>query len=236
MATFANGALLSAVRALLNATGLYKNVVAQSSIPGPSNDNTQGYEIGSRWKMTNGDVYECRSASTGAAVWDLYLMSNGDGAPALKSSPISADTVLGTDSAASNAIVEFPMTAFRRDYFVIDLSDQSTDLAVATGVYSFVMPESFTLNDPLTSRPVEITVGTAPTGAAIIVDMNENGVSVFGTRPQIDATETSSATGVAGTITDTVLAKGSVISFDIDQVGSGTKGKKLQAIIRGYWN
>ena len=60
---------------------------------------------------------------------------------------------------------------------------------------------------------------------AIIVDINEGGTTIFGTRPQINAGATTEAD--TQTITDASLAKGAEISLDLDQVGTGTTGNGL---------
>lgn len=88
-----------------------------------------------------------------------------------------------------------------------------------------VMPYGMTLTD------VDMRVDTAPTGAALIVDLNENGTTLFSTRPQISA----GATSEAGThaFSDTVLAAGSEVTLDIDQIGSSTPGADLTVILKG---
>lgn len=110
---------------------------------------------------------------------------------------------------------------------IIPCSDQTSDLETGEDVISFFTPRGITV------AAVFIYVNTAPTGAAIIVDIKENGTSIFSTKPQIDAGENSSLTGVLGTISDAVLGAASVISIDIDQVGSSTPGKGLMVAIRG---
>lgn len=74
---------------------------------------------------------------------------------------------------------------------------------------------------------VFLSVGTAPTGAAIIVDVNKNGSTIFSTqsnRPQIAA---SANTGFTTTFNTTTFADGEYITVDIDQVGSTVKGSNL---------
>jgi hypothetical protein len=74
---------------------------------------------------------------------------------------------------------------------------------------------------------VKLVVKTAPTGQAIIVDVNKNGTTIFTTqanRPQIAA---GSTTGDSGTPDVTALAEGDKLTVDVDQVGSGTAGADL---------
>ena len=79
----------------------------------------------------------------------------------------------------------------------------------------------------LTIIKVKICVKTAPTGAAIIVDVNKNGTTIFTTqanRPQIAIGET---TGDSGTPDVTSLAEGDKLTVDIDAVGSSVAGADL---------
>lgn len=112
------------------------------------------------------------------------------------------------------------------DVIVLACSDETTDLATGTARLTFRMPWAATLT------AVRLSVNTAPTGSALIVDVNEGGVSVFSTRPQIDA---SARTSVGGTVTpvisDASLAADAEITVDIDQVGSTIKGKGLKVAL-----
>jgi hypothetical protein len=74
---------------------------------------------------------------------------------------------------------------------------------------------------------VKLVVKTAPTGAAIIVDVNKNGTTIFttqGNRPQIAAGAT---TGDSGTPDVTTLAETDKLTIDIDQIGTTEPGKDL---------
>lgn len=74
---------------------------------------------------------------------------------------------------------------------------------------------------------VRVSVGTAPTGAAILVDVNKNGTTIYTTqanRPQI-AVSTNTATGNSPNVT--TLAAGDYLTVDIDQVGSTVAGSDL---------
>ncbi len=49
-----------------------RNNLSATTDPTPSNDNTQDYAIGGIWvNTTNGNVWECYGATTGAALWNL---------------------------------------------------------------------------------------------------------------------------------------------------------------------
>jgi hypothetical protein len=112
------------------------------------------------------------------------------------------------------------------DVIVLACSDETTDLATGTARVTFRMPWAATLT------AVRLSVNTAPTGSALIVDVNEGGASVFATRPQIDAgARTSVGSSVTPVISDSALAADAEITVDIDQVGSTIKGKGLKVAL-----
>ena len=96
-------------------------------------------------------------------------------------------------------------------------------LAIQTGVHRIYNDTGATL----TIKSVRASVGTAPTGAAILVDVNINGTTIFsgGTgRPQIAvSTNTNKTTGMS----TTTIADGSYFTVDVDQIGSTIAGSNL---------
>jgi hypothetical protein len=112
------------------------------------------------------------------------------------------------------------------DLIILACSDETTDLTTGTAKITFRMPWAATLTS------VRLSVNTAPTGAALIVDVNEGGTSVFSTRPQIDiSAKTSVGSSVTPVISDSALAADAEITVDIDQVGSTAKGKGLKVAL-----
>jgi hypothetical protein len=78
-----------------------------------------------------------------------------------------------------------------------------------------------------TLREVHLAVNTAPAGAALIVDVNLDGVSIFSSaanRPQIAAGAYAGASVLIGTTAWAVDAR---LTVDVDQVGSSTPGADL---------
>lgn len=115
--------------------------------------------------------------------------------------------------------------AHQRDseVIVVPVGDESTALTTGTSKVKFRMPFAATL------LSVRASVNTAPTGSTLIVDINEAGSSVLGTKLSIDASETTSTTAAsAATITDSALADDAEISIDIDQIGSSVAGAGLK--------
>ena len=108
------------------------------------------------------------------------------------------------------------------------LSDETSDLTTGTAKLTVRMPFKMTLT------AVRASVSTAPTGSTLIVDINENGTTIFSTKLSIDAGEKTSTTAAsAAVISDAVLADDSEITFDIDQVGSTIAGAGLKVTLIG---
>lgn len=80
----------------------------------------------------------------------------------------------------------------------------------------------------LSIKAVRASVGTAPTGASIIVDINVSGTTIFttqGNRPIIPASGNTS--GKVTNMDVTTISDGSYFTVDIDQVGSLVAGANL---------
>ena len=113
--------------------------------------------------------------------------------------------------------------------FVIACSDETTDLTTGTNKVQFRVPYGFTLTD------VRCSVNTAPTGSTIIVDINESGSTILSTKLSIDVSETTSTTAATPpVISDSSLADDSIITIDVDTIGSTNSGQGLKVTIIGY--
>lgn len=78
------------------------------------------------------------------------------------------------------------------------------------------------------------SVKDAPTGANLVVDINEGGVSILSTKLSIDAGEKTSTTAATpAVISDATLADDAEITIDIDQVGSTVAGAGLKVVLIG---
>lgn len=78
----------------------------------------------------------------------------------------------------------------------------------------------------LTITATRATVNTAPTGAAIIVDITKNGTSIFTTQTNRPTIAISGFTGVSG-VPNLTWANGEYLTVDIDQIGSTVAGADL---------
>lgn len=85
----------------------------------------------------------------------------------------------------------------------------------------------FYFNRAVTVTNVRVSVGTQPTGASVIVDVNKNGTTIFttqGNRPTIAVSTNLDATSTPDV---TAFAAGDYLTVDIDQVGSTIAGADL---------
>lgn len=110
---------------------------------------------------------------------------------------------------------------------VVALSDEVTNLAVVTNVFTIRVPEAITLSN------VTLSSNTAPAGTGIIVDIKYNGISIFSTKPQIAAGNTTSVGTAQPVLSTTALAYDGVLQFSITQVGSTTAGTGLKVTLLG---
>lgn len=152
----------------------------------------------------------------------------GDDADTLGSGAATDGHVLTADGAGGAAWEAVPGASAPTQSFIIACSDETTDLTTGTAKVTFRMPFAFTLTG------VRASVTTAPTGANLVVDINEGGVSILSTVLSIDAGEkTSTTAATAAVISDSSLADDAEITIDIDQVGSTVAGTGLKVTLIG---
>jgi len=87
------------------------------------------------------------------------------------------------------------------------------------------MPFSITLSG------VTMNIKGAPTGAALIADVKSDGASIFSTKPQINAGETTGGSDASFSVSSIPI--NAIVTLDIDQVGSTFAGSGLTVIVRG---
>lgn len=125
-----------------------------------------------------------------------------------------------TDDAAARIQASVPLATF----------SQAGALTTLTGTLRFGISGTWVLLGALA------TVGTAPTGASLIVDILKNGTTVYtsGTnRPTISASANMSASTIVAPAV-TALASGDYLTANISQVGSTIAGSDLVIVVYGY--
>lgn len=89
----------------------------------------------------------------------------------------------------------------------------------------------YTAPQNLTIVKIWLNVGTAPTGAAILIDINKNGSTIWSTQANRATIADSGTTGNTTTFNTTALTAGDILTFDIDQVGSTIQGGDLTVVL-----
>lgn len=146
---------------------------------------------------------------------------------------------------SANPILSDGEMGFEKDTKKIKFGDgvaawSSLGYAVAQGGISYYLAGDITTGQnkvaficPTALKIIKVIarVTTAPTGAALIVDIHKNGSTIFTTqdnRPAIGISETS-VTSVEPDIT--ALAEGDFVSLDVDQIGSTVAGANLAVLV-----
>jgi hypothetical protein len=107
---------------------------------------------------------------------------------------------------------------------IIPVTGETGIITSGTAKYTFRSP--FQLN--LTESP-RASLTTASTSGSVVVDINVNGVSMFGTdKLSVDQNEKTSLTAsIPAIYTPTVITADSEITFDIDSAGTSAVGLKV---------
>jgi hypothetical protein len=100
------------------------------------------------------------------------------------------------------------------------------DLEVTTGTHRAYLPYDLEIIE------VEASVGVAPTGAAVIVDVNVDGTTVFTTQSNRPEIAISGFVDSSTTIEDDTHTDGQYLTVDIDQIGSTLPGEDLTVTVR----
>jgi hypothetical protein len=170
-----------------------------------------------------------------AAAGRSALSAAASGAVTGSGLTMATNRVLARSTAGTGAIEELQLgpgitivgNVITSEYVLgIACSDETTDLTTGTAKVTFRMPF------PATLIGMRANVNLAPTGSTLIVDFNEENVSVLSTKLSIDASEKTSVTAaVPLVISDANLADDAEMTIDIDQVGATIKGKGLKVWI-----
>ena len=151
----------------------------------------------------------------------LALVFVNGAAPAVNATNLNL-LVTATNGAISDAATE--AATARANEVVTNVFSYSGTLVVVAG-------KSRVYNDSgraLTITATRASVGTAPTGAAVIVTIDMNGISICATTPANRPTiAVGTFTAAGGTPDTTAWAAGAYLSVDIAQVGSTVAGADL---------
>ena len=168
-------------------------------------------------------------------IWGLIVNADVDAAAGIAESKLALNYATHARQHVLNSASDHTGTLTTGQHGT--LADGSHSNAKVTTTLSFAIVGTLTVGIDkaptilapctLTIVKVKLVVKTAPTGAAIIIDVNKNGTTIFTTqanRPQIAAGATQ---GDSGTPDVTALAEGDKLTIDIDQIGSTIAGADL---------
>jgi len=207
----------------------YGGIISASALDAFSGAGTypmiQGSGVGGSIQVASNGAITIESAGTGY-VDGLALRAGGSRFILVTQSTQNAPANLPVITTTGGAITAGYLPDSRQ--LVIACSDEVSNLTVGTNKVTFRSPYAFTLTG------VRASVNLAPTGSAIIVDINENGTSVLSTKLSIDANEKTSLTAASpAVISDSSIANDAEITIDIDQIGSAIAGKGLKVVLIG---
>lgn len=103
----------------------------------------------------------------------------------------------------------------------------SGDVATMTGAHRLYLKNGGTIAE------VRASVGTAPTGASLIVDVNRNGTTIYGTQANRPTIAASGNTATGGAASNGTFSAGDYLTVDVDQVGSTVAGADLTVTV--WW-
>lgn len=124
---------------------------------------------------------------------------------------------------ALDAIVDAIDTSFFE--LEIACSDETTVITTGTAKVTFYAMMNATISEVFTG------ITTQSASGSIVTNLKKNGSTMFSTKPEIQAVEDTSLTGVAAVLSVTTWTKGDKMTVDIDNAGVAAVGLKM--IIRG---
>jgi hypothetical protein len=229
-----------AIAALGGGTGGLAALVKSANYTAAAGDFVFGNSSGGSWTLT---LPLTPQADDLVVIKDLVgsvgqnpITVDGNGETINLNNNLYLDTPFATvwliyDGTEWKATVDGMMLQGPTEHMTFALSDETTPLTTGLAKLTTRTPYMFFLSS------VKAHVTTAPTGAAIEVDINEDGVSVLTNPLTIDAGEKTSATSVVTDpmgITIIILGSDTELTFDIDQVGSTVAGTGLKVTLTGY--
>ena len=116
---------------------------------------------------------------------------------------------------------------------LIELGDEATALTAGVAKKTVRWPYKFRLEHPEGGVGARASLTVASSSGAVVVDINQDGASLFATPLSIDESEeTSVSAGSPAVLANGVLEEDAELTFDVDAAGTGAAGLKIWLI--GY--
>lgn len=136
--------------------------------------------------------------------------------------------VVGSSGGGAGGVAGHGDGASQTESFVVAASDKTSAITTGTNKQHWFVPYDFWVQD------VHAGLDTVQTsGSVFTIDVNDAGTTILSTKLTIDNNEATSLTAATpAVISDNTLLKGTKVTFDVDQVGTGPKGWSVTII--GY--
>ena len=211
-------------------------------IPDLNNDSTQGFYVGSRWILDNGDVYVCTDSTVENAVWQIvpnadWNATNGSTAIANKPSIPAVDLVPTDESAnavSSNGVFDAlsnkqatlvsatniktinGTTLLGSGDLIVGGSSGIFGIANASGVYTYYATFTLAMAAATSGQTIVMFANVTETGAVEIT--LKNGVNINGNGHTY--TLNNSGTSNAFKVTNGISIECSIINLNVVRTGS----------------
>lgn len=169
--------------------------------------SVEGENVVVKWIAPQGGAEPNQPAVNYVRILNLYYTGVTD--------PDNSPSAFASQADLAEYIRALFITTPRTEDIIVAASDKDTELTTGFARY-WPAPYNLTLLEVI----LDVDTDYVPTGAAIIGDVEISGASIFSTRPQIEANESSSRTGVEGVIATTNVSEGTQLKLYLDQVGS----------------
>ena len=221
-------------------------------IPDLNNDSTQGFYVGSRWILDNGDIYVCTDSTVENAVWQIVLNADwnattGSTAIANKPSIPAVDSVPTDESAnavSSNGVFDAlsnkqetlvsatniktinGTTLLGSGDLIVGGSSGIFGIANASGVYTYYATFTLAMAAATSGQTIVMFANVTETGAVEIT--LKNGVNINGNGHTY--TLNNSGTSNAFKVTNGISIECSIINLNVVRTGS-TSSQSVNACL-----
>jgi hypothetical protein len=165
------------------------------------------------------------AGNTGYHVWQVNSITSATGYYKIGVAFVAGQAT--TYGALTGLVVGFSRTGDKGLSTSSETFSYSGTLATATGAHRLYNDDGATR----TIQSVRASVGTQPTGASILVDVNLGGTTIFSTQSNRPTIAVSTSTDESGTPDTTAWTDGGYLTVDIDQIGSTVAGADLTVTV-----